>query len=92
MNRTKKKKEELKMKKIMTIMAALLLTASVSQAQIFLMDEEEYGLRDGSLPEDISLIVPTHWVTYDQYAPIGGGTLLLAGLGGAYLLGKKRKK
>ena len=83
---------KLKMKKIMMIVAALLLTASMSQAQIFLMDEEEYGLRDGSLPEEISLIVPLHGVTYDQYAPIGGGTLLLAGLGGAYLLGKKRKK
>jgi LPXTG-motif cell wall-anchored protein len=31
-------------------------------------------------------------ITYDQYAPVGEGIALLTLLGGAYLLGKRRRK
>ena len=36
--------------------------------------------------------MPNLDVTYDQLAPVGEGLLLLGLLGGAYLLGKRRKE
>ena len=64
-----------------------------AQAQIFIMSEEEYNssLRGGTQPGDLP-IVPWMDVTLDQYAPVGSGWLLLGCLGGAYLLGKRRKR
>ena len=37
-------------------------------------------------------MVPEQNVTYDQYVPVGEGILLLAGLAGAYLVGKRKKE
>jgi LPXTG-motif cell wall-anchored protein len=37
-------------------------------------------------------MVPSQDVNYDQFTPVGGGVLLLAGLAGAYLVGKRRKE
>lgn len=39
-------------------------------------------------------MVLSEGVNYDQwkYAPLDGGVLLLAGLGAAYLMGKRKKK
>ena len=72
-------------------MGLLLLLSVPARAQIFLDDESMENSRvnglSGSLP-----IVPTLDVTYDQYAPLGGEVLVLGLLGGAYLLGKKRKE
>ena len=69
----------------------LFLSTAPAHAQIFLDDESMENSRvnglSGSLP-----IVPTLDVTYDQYAPLGGEVLALGLLGGAYLLGKKRKE
>ena len=63
-----------------------------ANAQIFVMDNEEaVGVArnpDGSL--DLPAM-PILDVTFDQYAPLGEGLLLLTALGGAYLI-KKRKK
>ena len=83
------------MKKIMTVMAAMLLLAGSLKAQIFIIDDEETSLRDVSSAEEVSLIIPIVGITADQYgeyAPAGSGALLLAAMGGAYLLGKKKKK
>ena len=62
-------------------------------AQVLMMDnEEEIGsARTGMSTSDLP-IVPNLDVTYDQLAPVGEGVLLLAALGGAYLLGKRRKE
>ena len=78
------------MRKIAPMVAALLLAAEVAQAQILLM-EEELSERAGSESYDLPNI-PQLGVTYDQLAPLGGDMLLLGCLGGAYLLGKRRKK
>ena len=64
-----------------------------ADAQVFIVTEEEFlnsdrnRITDGQLP-----FVPNLNVTIDQYAPLGGGAWLLGCLGGAYLLGKRRKK
>ncbi len=77
-------------KKILVI-ATVLLFCNVSEAQIFILDD---GSNNRSSSENgIYLIIPDQGVDWDQYyAPLGDGALLLAALGGAYLLGKKKKK
>lgn len=81
----------------MAILALMIGTATMQQAkaQIVYMDNEEEigGSRTNSgtgSPEFPN--VPNLDVTYDQLAPVGEGLVVLAVLGGAYLIGKKRKE
>jgi hypothetical protein len=46
-----------------------------------------YGIRTAGMPN-----LPTHNLSDNQDAPLGSGIALLLGLGGAYLLGKKRRE
>lgn len=88
-----KGEKKMKKKSIIIIATLMLMLGGNAKAQIFIMNEEEYtnervkGQVGGGLP-----IVPIQDVTTDQYAPLGGGTLLLGLLGGAYLLGQRRRK
>jgi len=81
-------------KRIHILLAALLMAMAIPmQAQIVTMDDEENLRAPGDLGDWGR--IPNHGVEYDQYnqlAPIGEGILLLAALGGAYLVGKKRKE
>ena len=74
-------------------MAASLLLAGAAKAQIFL-EESQANNRLGT-ETDLG-VIPQNGVTLDQtnelYTPLGSGVFVLAALGGAYLLGKKRKK
>ena len=80
-------------KRVLTLAIAMLLAAP-AMAQIFL-DDESLTKRGwlGDMDE-LGNIIPFHEVEWDQatYAPAGGGILLLTALGGAYLLGKRRKE
>lgn len=80
--------------RIHILMAALLMALSIPmQAQILTMDQEQND-RTGTNLNEFGRI-PTQWDTHDQameFAPVGEGVLVLAALGGAYLLGKRRKK
>ena len=71
-----------------------LLASGTAHAQIFL-DDESLSQR-GWLGEmdELGNIVPFHEVDWDQanYATLGGGSLLLGILGGAFLINKKRKE
>ena len=81
------------MKKLKHLILAVLLCASqMGTAQIFL-DDEDMLKRSGAQNTE-ELIIPLHGVEYDQtdYVPIGGGTLLLAGMASAYLFSRKRKQ
>ena len=49
--------------------------------------EKSAGMRDGTF---LSPGLPTHGETSNQDAPLGSGIVLLASLGAAYLVGKKR--
>ena len=70
------------------LMMALAFTA---KAQVFMLDgDENYREPEDpavfiNLPEDYGLGV-------DWYTPVGDGILLLAALGGAYLVGKRTRK
>ena len=87
-------------KRIMSVMAILaLMFAPViqpkSHAQILIMDEEEEEDSERTDVDEQGLelpMVPELGITIDQYAPLGGEILVLGCLGGAYLLGKRRKK
>lgn len=51
------------------------------------------GSRDGSSINAEDFYLPgQHGLTSDQASPIGSGTLLLLGLGAAYLVAKKSKE
>ena len=90
---------EMKTTKKRLIAIALIALFSLSSpiekadAQIFIMSEDEFlnsernRITDGGLP-----FTPTLDVTIDQYAPLGGGIWVLGCLGGAYLLGKRKKR
>lgn len=72
-------------------MGLMLLLAMPAKAQIY-MDAEtaEYNQRLNA-PGNSMPIIPVLDSTLDQYAPLGGGLLVLGVLGGAYLLGRRRK-
>ena len=84
----------MKKRKYITIAALLFLLASTASGQVFTMeDEDNIRVEQGDM--DVFGRIPYHGVDYDQanaYAPVGEGIMLLTVLGGAYLLGKKRKK
>ena len=87
------------MKKTLILMAATLLLSMPLRAQVFLTQEDLESERDGQWA-DIGLIIPIHEQDFDQaeeapeddYVPMGSGIAMLAALGGAYLLGKKRRE
>ena len=70
-----------------------LVMPMTSNAQIYIATEDE-SLNSEREGTDVWFGggVPYQGGDLDQYTPIGDGLLLLAGLAGAYLLGKKRKK
>lgn len=65
-----------------------------ANAQIFVLEQDASNVRTGEGAEILNGFIPENGVEYDQgeYAPIGSGALLLAGLAGAYLLAKKKQK
>ena len=63
-----------------------------TMAQVFIMEDDEImSPRDPDGTINFNVIVPAQDVPNDQYVPLGEGILLLSGLAGAYLLGKRRR-
>ena len=83
-----------KMRKPMIMLVTMLLMAMPLRSQVFLTQEDLDSERAGQW-EDLGLIIPIHEQDFDQaepWAPVGSGIAVLAALGGAYLLGKKRRE
>lgn len=79
-------------KRIVSIVAILLMAVGMANAQIFMLDNDEEEPRTNIEPSETPFI-PDLGESHDQgYVPIGVGVLVLAGLAGAYLFIKKRKK
>lgn len=76
-------------RRIIAIAAAMMLFAAPAMSQVFILEDDEFNKRSVTEP---GAMVPTQGVTYDQYVPVGEGVMLLAGLAGAYLLGKRKKE
>ena len=83
------------MKKLIAIIAALMLATAPAMSQVFIMDEDEYNNGRSTMSEEqFGVMVPSQGVDYDQwkFSPLGEGIVVLAGLAGAYLLGKRKKE
>ena len=81
-------------KAIMIVAVALLMVANLNEAkaQVFIADEEEFMNSNRNVRDESELpFIPELGVTNDQYAPMGSGIAVLGLLGGAYLLGKRKK-
>ena len=77
-------------KKIVTIVVALMLSSIPAMAQVFMTDEELQSSRIGTT--NIGVNLPGEYNSgEDWYTPVGSGAVLLVGLAGAYLLGKRKK-
>ena len=90
----KNAKENRIMRKSYILLVVMLLMALPMRSQVFLTQEDLDNERQGQW-EDIGLIIPIHEQDFDQaepFTPVGSGIVLLTALGGAYLLGKNRKK
>ena len=63
---------------------------------VYTSEDQGYHPRASGDPDEIGVMVPIQNVQHDQFkyefAPIGDGLLLLIGLGGGYLLKKKKSK
>ena len=80
------------MKKIVVLLTVLFMAVVPMKAQVFIADDEFEGMMRQEESEFV-LFVPVQAQDGDQsYSPIGSGVLLLAGLGGAYLLTKRKKQ
>lgn len=78
-------------KRIITIAILMLMAVAPAMSQVFILDDNESGNKRNS-QDGFGVMVPEQNVTYDQYVPAGEGIMLLAGLAGAYLLGKRKKE
>ena len=82
------------MKKLIMTIAIATMLAVPAMAQVFLDDETSTNNRELRGENDFGVMVASQDVDYDQwkFAPVGEGLLVLAGLAGAYLIGKRRKE
>lgn len=78
------------MKKILIIFTLIITLAAPMRAQVFMLDGDE-NYRSPEDPEVFAGLPENYGLGVDWYTPAGDGLVLLAALGGAYLL-KKRKK
>lgn len=80
-------------KKQLTLVDALLLAAAAN-AQVFILSDEEFSNNKRANAPGAGPLVPYQGGDLGQtlHTPLGGGMAILAALGGAYLLGKKRQK
>jgi len=77
--------------KIIVILAMSLMMVGSLQAQVFIQDDEFEGtLRTGY--EDFELLTPVEGMEADQFTPLGDSVAVLVGLGGAYLIAKRKEK
>lgn len=80
------------MKKRLLILTLALLFAGAAQAQIYIMEGETNQRADGDIPVGVWPENPdVNGSGQDYYLPIGEGSFILALLGGAYLIKKKKK-
>lgn len=81
------------MKKLIMTIAIATILAAPAMAQVFLEDEDINGNRAGESSSQLLINNPAVYDSgADWYAPVGEGIFVLAGLAGAYLLGKRKKE
>ena len=79
-------------KRIIAIATVLMMATAPAMAQIFMTDED-LNNRAGADDPSMYINLPGSFNSgMDWYAPVGEGIVVLAGLAGAYLFGKRRKE
>ena len=81
------------MKKLVLTIAIVLGMVMGASAQVFMLDADNSQRELSDL--ELNINNPDGFgqgTDYYEYAPIGSGALLLAGLAGSYLLAKKNQK
>lgn len=80
-------------KKVLAIATVLMMMAVPAMAQVFLDDDDTWNNRNG---ENSSELLVNNPAVYDSgedwFVPVGEGIMVLAGLAGAYLLGKRKNE
>ena len=83
-------------KRIIAITTLMLMAVVPAMSQVFILEEDDWNSnKRGNLNEnEFGVMVPQQNVNFDQWkiVPAGEGIMLLAGLAGAYLLGKRKKE
>ena len=82
------------MKRLVLSLTFVLALSVTGRSQVFVLSDDGTD-RNGTGSGDVNVIVPGHFVEYDQesdYVPLGGGLMALTGMGIGYLLSKKRKE
>ena len=79
-------------KRLMTLAFALLMAATPTMAQVFMMEDDDSFNRVEGEGIVFNVIVTPQDSNTDQFVPVGHGIMLLSALGSAYLLGKRRRK
>ena len=81
------------MKKKIIAIAIATMMAFPATAQIFLDDEDLNNRADGGNASQLLIDNPSVYDSgEDWFVPAGEGLFVLAGLAGAYLLGKRKKE
>ena len=78
-----------KTRKAVAILLFLAMSLTM-KAQVFMLDGDE-NYRTPEDPQVFAGLPENYGLGVDWYTPVGDGIMLLAALGGAYLLRKKKK-
>lgn len=79
-----------KRRRVIVLLLFMIMSLTM-KAQVFMMDGDE-NYRDPEDPQVFAGLPETYGLGVDWYTPVGDGLMLLAALGGTYLLGKKKKE
>ena len=71
------------------VLLLFMMMSLTTKAQVFMLDGDE-NYREPENPQVFAGLPEDYGLGVDSFTPIGDGILLLAALGGAYLLKKKK--
>ena len=74
-----------------TVLLLFMVMSLTMKAQVFMIDGDD-NYREPENPQVFAGLPENYGVAVDWYTPVGDGVLLLATLGGAYLLKRKRNE
>ena len=81
-------------KKWITALVVMVMAVTQAMGQMVFLDEDVNHQRKARDGEELGVMIPLQNQPYDQfeYSPLGEGLLMLLGMGGAYLLAKRKKQ
>ena len=77
---------------VMVAMTLLVLLSGTAKAQIFLQDFDQTTDNPRVEADDYGFFIGPQGFDGDQYLPLGDGVPLLMGLGGVYLLNRRKRE